>query len=63
MVVDVEPGPVPRFSAPRELFRHPMENFDVTPDGQRIVALHPADSDLAKPLIVLSNWRQRMAAR
>ena len=63
MVVDVEPGPVPRFSAPRELFRHPMENFDVTPDGQRIVALHPADSDLAKPLIVLSNWRQRMTAR
>jgi Tol biopolymer transport system component len=63
MVVDVEPGPAPRFSAPREMFRHPMENFDVTPDGQRIVALRPADSDLAKPLVVVTNWRQRMTAR
>ncbi len=63
MVVDVEPGPVPRFSAPRALFRHPMDDFDVTPDGQRIVALHPADSDFAKPLVVVTNWRQRMTTR
>ena len=63
MVVDVEPGPAPRFSAPRALFRHPMDDFDVTPDGQRIVALHPADDDFNKPLIVLSNWRRRMTTR
>ncbi len=63
MTVAVEPGPAPRFGPPRELFRHAMANFDVTPDGQRIVALHPADSDIDKPLIVLTNWRQRMASR
>jgi dipeptidyl aminopeptidase/acylaminoacyl peptidase len=63
MVVEVEPGAAPRFAAPRELFRHPTEDFDVTPDGQRIVALHAADSDLGKPLVVLTNWRRRMAAR
>ena len=59
MVVAVEPGPVPRFGAPRELFRHPTEDFEVTPDGQRIVALHPADSDINKPLILLTRWTQR----
>ena len=63
MAVQIEPGPAPRFGPPRELFRHATENFDVTPDGQRIVALHPADSDVDKPLIVLTNWRQRMGAR
>jgi len=63
MVVDVEPGAVPRFGAARELFRHPLENFDVTPDGKRVVVLHPADSDLDKPLIVLANWMRRMSPR
>jgi Tol biopolymer transport system component len=63
MAVAVEPGAVPRFSAPRELFRHPTDDFDVTPDGQRIVALHPADSDVDKPLVVLTRWRQRTTSR
>jgi Tol biopolymer transport system component/tRNA A-37 threonylcarbamoyl transferase component Bud32 len=63
MVVDVEPGDAPRFSSPHELFRHPTENFAVTPDGQRIVALHPAESDLNKPLVVLANWMRRMRPR
>jgi len=63
MSVAVEPGPVPRFGAPAELFRHPTNDFDVTPDGQRIVALHPADSNIDKPLVVLTRWRQRMPAR
>ncbi len=58
MVVEVEPGDVPRFSAPRELFRHPIEDFDVTPDGQRVVGLRPADSDVSKPLTLISNWAQ-----
>jgi len=58
MVVEVAPGDVPRFSAPRELFRHPMEAFDVTPDGQRVVAMRPADSDARKPLTLIENWTQ-----
>ena len=53
MAVDVEPGAVPRFSAPRELFREPIESFDAAPDGQHFVALAlrrhrrqpPADAD------------------
>ena len=52
-----------RFAAAEELFRHPTDDFDVAPDGQRIVALHPADSDLDKPLIVLTGWPYRMTAR
>ncbi len=60
MVVEVEPGEVPRFSAPRELFRHPIEDFDVTPDGQRIVGLRPADGDRSKPLSLIENWTQRI---
>jgi Tol biopolymer transport system component len=56
MVVDVEPGDPPRFSTPRELFRQAMNSFDVTPDGQRIVALRPADTDLTRPLTLVLNW-------
>ncbi|MBI3447296.1 MAG: protein kinase [Acidobacteria bacterium] len=58
MVVDVEPGDVPRFSTPRELFRQAMESFDVTPDGQRVVALRPADSDVTRPLTLALGWPQ-----
>jgi len=63
MSVAVEPGSVPRFGAAEELFRHPTDDFDVAPDGQGIVALHPADSDLDKPLIVITGWPHRMSAR
>ncbi len=56
LAVEVEPGEVPRFSAPRELFRHPIEDFDVTPDGQRVVGRRPGDSDVSKPLTLISNW-------
>jgi serine/threonine protein kinase len=62
MSVDVEPGEVPRFSAPRELFRHAIEDFDVTPDGRRFVARRPADGDVSKPLVVLTNWTRLLAA-
>ena len=58
MSVDVEPGEVPRFSAPRELFREPIESFDVTPDGQHFVALRSADSDVNRPLTLVTNWPQ-----
>ncbi len=60
MVVTVEPGDVPRFSAPRELFRIAIASFDVTPDGQRIVGLRPADTDANKPLTLIANWANRM---
>ncbi len=58
MTVEVEPGEVPRFSAPLELLRHPIEDFDVTPDGERIVGLRAADSDVGKPLTLISSWTQ-----
>jgi len=58
MSVEVEPGDAPRFSAPRELFRHPIEGFDVAPDGQRFVGLRAADGDVSKPLTLIENWTQ-----
>ena len=56
MVVDVEPGDAPRFSAPRELFRQTMDSFDVAPDGQHIIAKRAADSEVTSPLTLISNW-------
>jgi hypothetical protein len=56
MSVQVELGDVPRYSSPRELFRARIEAFDATPDGERFVGLRPADSDLSKPLSLISNW-------
>jgi len=56
MSVEVEPGEAPRFSAPRQLFRIPIEDFDVTPDGQRFVGRRPADGDASKPLTLIANW-------
>ena len=63
MSVEVEPGPVPRFSAARELFRQPIDDFDVTPDGQRFVALRPSDSDLNRPLTLVTHWPEKLAPR
>ncbi len=58
MVVSVESGPVPHFSAPRELFREPIESFDAAPDGQHFVALRSADTDGNRPLTLVTNWPQ-----
>jgi Tol biopolymer transport system component/tRNA A-37 threonylcarbamoyl transferase component Bud32 len=60
MAVEVERGAVPRFSAPRELFRYPIESFDVTPDGERIAGQRSADGEVGKPLTVIANWTRRM---
>jgi hypothetical protein len=38
-----------------------MNDFDVASDGQRIVGLRPADSDVGRPLTVIANWTQRIA--
>jgi Tol biopolymer transport system component len=63
-VVEVTPGPVPRFSAPRELFRQePFEAFDITPDGQQVVALRSADSDTHRPLTLVTSWTGRIPRR
>jgi Tol biopolymer transport system component len=63
-VVEVTPGAVPRFSAPRELFRQePFESYDVTPDGQRLVALRSADSDSNRPLTLVTSWTERLPKR
>jgi Tol biopolymer transport system component len=60
MVVDVTPGDVPRFSQPRELFRQAIQSFDVTPDGKTFVVLRPSDSDLERPLMLMTDWRSRL---
>jgi Tol biopolymer transport system component len=56
MSVLVEPGDVPHFSAPRELFRQPIEEFGVTPDGQRFVGLRPSAGNESNPMTLISNW-------
>ncbi len=60
MVVDVEPGEVPRFSPPRELFRLPADSFDVAPDGQRFAVSSFTDGGADKPLTLVTGWTQRM---
>ncbi len=63
MAVEVVPGDVPRFSPPREVFRQAIESFDVSPDGQTFVALRPSDSDLNRPLTLVTHWPGRLAPR
>ena len=58
--IDVEPGEVPRFSAPRELFRFPADSFDVSPDGQRFAVSSFTDGGVDKPLTLITGWTQRM---
>jgi Tol biopolymer transport system component len=60
MTVDVVPGEVPRFSPPHEVFRQAIDSFDVSPDGQTFVALRPSDSDVNRPLTLVSNWTRRI---
>ncbi len=63
MAVAVTPGEVPSFSAPYELFREPMENFDAAPDGQHFVALRSADTATNRPLTLVTNWPQLLPQR
>ena len=55
MAVAVEPGDVPSFATPVELFRRVLGGFDVTPDGQRFVGLVLADGGDA-PLTIVTGW-------
>ena len=61
MAITVESGTVPHFSAPRELFREPIEDFDAAPDGQHFVVLRAADSDGNRPLTLVTHWPQLLA--
>jgi Tol biopolymer transport system component len=63
MSVDVEPGAVPRFSVPRELFRFPADGYEVAPDGQRFVVASFGEGDPNKPLTLITSWPQLMAKR
>jgi Tol biopolymer transport system component len=60
MAVDVEPGTVPRFGTPRELFRFPADGYEVAPDGQRFVVASVGGGDPDKPLSLLTNWPHLM---
>jgi eukaryotic-like serine/threonine-protein kinase len=61
--VAVEPGEVPRFSAPRELFRFPLESYDVAPDGQRFVVLRRGEGGSGRPLTLVTSWTARLPRR
>ncbi|MBP9146703.1 MAG: PD40 domain-containing protein, partial [Thermoanaerobaculia bacterium] len=63
MSIEVAPGDVPRFQPPREVFRQAIESFDASPDGQTFVALRPSDSDLTRPLTLVTHWPRRLAPR
>ena len=63
MAVDVEPGAVPRFGTPRELFRFPADGYEVAPDGQKFVVASLGGGDPDKPLSLLTNWPHLMPKR
>jgi Tol biopolymer transport system component len=56
MVVDVEPGEVPRFSVPRLLFRSVLTDFDVAPDGESFVATRLTDRGAGEAFRLVTHW-------
>jgi eukaryotic-like serine/threonine-protein kinase len=63
MAVDVEPGSVPRFGTPRELFRFPIDGYEVAPDGQKFVLASLGGGDPNKPMTLITGWPQLMKKR
>ena len=63
MAVDIEPGAVPRFGTPRELFRFPADGYEVAPDGQKFVVSSLGGGDPDKPLTLITSWPQLMTKR
>ena len=56
-------GSSPRFGAPRQLFALPQtsiagEYFDVSPDGERILALLPVENARPTPYTLILNWER-----
>jgi serine/threonine protein kinase len=58
MSVPVTPGPTLKTGAPVRLihFEGRIENFDVTPDGNRFLVSTPVESSSESPLRVILNW-------
>jgi hypothetical protein len=67
MMVDVDPGPEPRISTPRPLFKRKRlgwsvpynapPGFDVAPDEQRFVLAVPVSDRVDQDgIVVLENW-------
>lgn len=63
MAVAVEPGAVPRFGTPRELFRFPVDQYEVAPDGQKFVVSSLGGGDPEKPMTLITSWPQLMTKR
>jgi hypothetical protein len=71
MIVDVTPGAVPRFSAPRVLFNGTSfsgfaanrANFDVMPDGRHFVMIKLDQSRPTSRLVVTQNWQDSIRAK
>jgi Tol biopolymer transport system component len=63
MAVDVVSDAVPHFSTPHEVFRQAIDTFDVSPDGQTFIALRPSDSDVNRPLTLVTHWPLRLTSR
>jgi Tol biopolymer transport system component len=59
MAVAVEPGEVPSFATPVELFRRVLGGYDVTPDGERFVGLVLASGGDA-PLTLVTDWTRAL---
>jgi hypothetical protein len=72
MAVDVTPGDVLTFGAPRQLFRtNPLVsstvafNYAATPDGQRFLLVEPIEDAATadEPLYLLTNWQSLLDSR
>jgi hypothetical protein len=67
VAVNVTPGPVFQFSAPRKLFQFPLELFgftqtpgtfsDVTRDNERFLMIMPVVDSAQRQLSVVMNWQ------
>jgi WD40-like Beta Propeller Repeat len=66
--VTLEPGPEPRFSAPRPvLVGHFSEGgntseWDVSPDGKRFVFTRQGQTEASNKMFVVLHWFERLRA-
>ena len=63
MVVEVEPGEVPRFSVPRLLFRSAIQDFDVAADGESFVAARLTNRGSGDAFRLVTHWPQLLLPR
>ena len=64
MAVEVETEPEFRAGTPRLLFEGPhlvgARSYDVSPDGQRFVMIHPEESSAPNQINVVQNWFEEL---